>query len=183
MAGPVRGLYVGRFQPFHRGHLELVRGLLERNPGEGLLVVIGSAEQSFTWENPFTGGERFEMIERALREARLGPVTLVPVADISRHGLWVRYLEGLLPPFDRVYTHNPLTRLLFERAGYPVESPPLFDRLRHEGSRIRRLLAEGREVRSLVPPAVDRYLKEIGAAERLRTVRPGAPTDRRTSRR
>jgi len=168
MAGPVRGLLVGRFQPFHRGHLELVRGLVERTPPVELLIVIGSAEQAFTWENPFTAGERFEMIERSLREAGMVPATIVPVPDISRHGLWVRYLEGLLPPFERVYTHNPLTRMLFEQARYPVESPPLFDRVRHEGSRIREMLSRGEDVGGLVPPAVSRYLEEIGAADRLR---------------
>ncbi len=168
----MRGLFVGRFQPFHRGHLGLLREVLRRDPELDLLVVIGSAEQSFTWENPFTGGERFEMIERALREAKLDRVTVVPIPDIARHALWVRYLEGLLPRFDRVYTHNPLTRLLFERAGYPVESPPLYDRARHEGTRLRELLAKGESVRALVPPAVGRFLGEIGAAERLRLLRP-----------
>jgi len=182
MARPVRGLYVGRFQPFHRGHLEVVRGLVERSPEDELLVAIGSAEQSYTWENPFTAGERFEMIDRAVREAGLSRVVIVPVPDISRHALWVRYLEGLLPRFDRVYTHNPLTRLLFERAGYPVESPPLFDRLRHEGSRIRELLARGEEVRALLPPAVGQYLEEIDAVARMTALAPARAVGHRPPR-
>jgi len=172
----VRGLYVGRFQPFHRGHLEVVRSLLEAEPEIEVLLAIGSAEQSYTWENPFTAGERYEMIDRALRDAKITRTTIVPVADISRHALWVRYLEGLLPPFERVYTHNPLTHLLFERAGYPVENPPLFDRMLHEGSRIREMLARGQDIQAFVPAAVDRYLKEIGATERLRLLRPARPS-------
>ncbi len=168
----MRGLFVGRFQPFHRGHLELIRGVV-RGPGaEPLLVVVGSAEQSYTWENPFTGGERFEMIERSVREAKLPGVAVVPVADISRHALWVRYLEGLLPPFDVVYSHNPLTLLLFERAGYRTVRPPFHDRRRLQGVRIRERLARGEPVPELVPPAVGRYLEELGAAERLAALRP-----------
>jgi nicotinamide-nucleotide adenylyltransferase len=169
----VRGLLVGRFQPFHRGHLGLIRSLRRKAPGERLLVVIGSAEQAYTWENPFTAGERFEMIERALAEAHLSDVAIVPVVDISRHALWVRYLEGLLPRFDWVYSHNPLTLLLFERAGYVTKSPPQVDRWRFEGAQVREKLARGEEVRPLVPPAVARYLKEIHAADRLRALRPG----------
>jgi nicotinamide-nucleotide adenylyltransferase len=179
----VRGLFVGRFQPFHRGHLALVRQALERTPRRRLLVAIGSAEQSYTWENPFTGGERFEMVARALEEARLERVDIVPVADISRHALWVRYLEGLLPPFDRIYSHNPLTVHLFERAGYAVASPPLVDRAHLEGAQIRRRLALGRPVRALVPPAVDRFLREVKASARLRLLSPARParrSDRRT---
>lgn len=168
MTTPVRGLFVGRFQPFHRGHLEVVRRIRAERPRAGLLLPIGSAEQSFTRENPFTAGERFEMIERALREAGIDRVAIVPVADIQRHAQWVRYLEGLLPPFDRIYTHNRLTELLFARAGYPVERPPLLNRRRFEGARIRVALARGRGWTSAVPPAVGRYLEEIDAPARLR---------------
>jgi nicotinamide-nucleotide adenylyltransferase len=178
----VRGVLVGRFQPFHRGHLELVRRLVRAPSADPLLVAIGSAEQSFTWENPFTAGERFEMIDRALTEARVRRVTIVPVPDIQRHGLWVRYLEGLLPRFDRAYSHNPLTLLLFERAGYATERPALIDRRRFEGVRIREKLARGEDVRALVPPAVDRYLRELHASDRLARLRPGAAPGRHRTR-
>jgi nicotinamide-nucleotide adenylyltransferase len=83
----------------------------------------------------------------------------------------VNYLEALLPPFDRVYTNNPLTRLLFERSGYLVESPPLFDRARYEGIRIREQLAEGSGWKEAVPPSVAHYLDEIGAPARLQVLK------------
>ncbi len=164
----MRGLLVGRFQPFHRGHLEVVRRLRAAHPGSPLLLVIGSAELSYTAENPFTAGERFEMIARAVREAGLDRVEVVPVQDIQRHALWVRYLEGLLPPFDRIYTNNPLTELLFREAGYSVEHPALVDRRRCEGTRIRARLASGRGWKEAVPPAVARYLESIHAPQRLK---------------
>jgi len=163
----VRGLLIGRFQPFHRGHLEVVRKVRADRPSAALLIGVGTADESFTWENPFTAGERIEMIERALREATVDGVQLVPIADIHRHALWVNYLAALLPPFDRVYTNNPLTRLLFERSGYLVESSPLFDRARFEGVRIREQLAEGGAWKEAVPPSVAAYLEEISAPVRL----------------
>lgn len=170
----MRGLLVGRFQPFHRGHLGVVRAILLERPGVPLILGIGTADESFTWENPFTAGERFEMIDRALAEAGLGPVVVVPLSDIRRHAQWVAYVRSMLPPFDRVYTNNPLTRLLFERAGYTVERPKLIERRRFEGTHIRARLAADRGWRSLVPPAVGGYLSEIGAPARLTTLRPGA---------
>jgi nicotinamide-nucleotide adenylyltransferase len=168
----VRGLLVGRFQPFHLGHLGVIRSARAASPDAELLLVIGSAESSYTWENPFTAGERFEMAVRACREAGVGGVSVVPVEDIHRHTQWVAYLAGMLPKFETVYTNNPLTRLLFERAGYAVIAPPWVDRARCEGAAIRRRLAVGETVADAVPPSVAPYLEEIHAAERLRMLRP-----------
>jgi nicotinamide-nucleotide adenylyltransferase len=167
----VRGLLIGRFQPFHGGHLEVVRKIRADRPSASLIIGVGTAEQSYTWENPFTAGERLEMIDRALAEAKVSGAFLVPIADIDRHALWVSYLEALLPAFDRVYTNNPLTRVLFERSGYVVDSPPLFDRDRYEGVRIREQLADGGDWKRAVPPAVASYLDEIGAPARLQVLK------------
>jgi nicotinamide-nucleotide adenylyltransferase len=168
----VGGLLVGRFQPFHSGHLAVVQRVRADHPTEMLLLGIGSAQVSYTMENPFTAGERFEMIERALAEAHVDGCRAVPLPDIDRHALWVAYLESQLPAFTRVYTNNPLTRLLFERAGYAVESPPLIDRARFEGTHLRAAMRSGDGWRDLVPGAVRDYLVEIRAPERLRLLRP-----------
>jgi len=166
----VRGLLIGRFQPFHGGHLEVVRKIRADRADAPLILGVGTAEESYTWENPFTAGERLEMIDRALEEAKVARTLLVPISDINRHALWVNYLESLLPTFDRVYTNNLLTRILFERSGYLVESTPLFDRARFEGVRIREQLAGGGDWRGAVPPSVAAYLDEIGAPARLQVL-------------
>jgi nicotinamide-nucleotide adenylyltransferase len=169
----VRGLLVGRYQPFHLGHLAVVREIREAHPAAELILGIGSAQESYTWKNPFTAGERIEMVSRALRAAHIDGVLSVPLPDIQRHALWVRYTESLLPPFERVYTNNPLTRLLFEQAGYRVERPKLVDRARFEGETVRDHLARDRGWRPLVPPTVARYLAELGAPARLALLREG----------
>ncbi|RLF01945.1 MAG: nicotinamide-nucleotide adenylyltransferase, partial [Thermoprotei archaeon] len=57
-----RGLFVGRFQPFHLGHLKALRWILERE--DEVIICIGSAQYSHSLRNPFTVGERVEMIWR-----------------------------------------------------------------------------------------------------------------------
>lgn len=163
-----RGLLVGRFQPFHRGHLAMAKAVRAERTAETLILGIGSAQAAYTQTNPFTAGERTEMIERALQEAHLDHWVAVPVVDIDRHAVWVAHLESLLPAFERVYTNNPLTRLLFEEAGYAVESPELVDRAHLEGARIRAVMAQRGKWQPFVPPSVAAYLDEIGGAERLR---------------
>jgi nicotinamide-nucleotide adenylyltransferase len=164
------GLIVGRYQPFHRGHLAVVSDLRRAHPDSPILLAIGSAQESFTAENPFTAGERIDMIQRALSEAHLEGCLPVPVADIHQHAQWVAYLRGLLPTFDVVYTNNPLTRLLFERERIRVESPSLVERENFQGVIVRQRLLEGKGWRELVPPAVAGFLAQIDAPERLRRI-------------
>lgn len=54
----LRGIYPGRFQPFHLGHLEVLKWGL--NKVDELIVLVGSAQESHTLTNPFTAGERIE---------------------------------------------------------------------------------------------------------------------------
>ena len=169
----MRGLVIGRFQPFHRGHLEVVRHLRTLRPEETLVLGIGSSEESFTPENPFTAAERAEMIERALAEADIDGWRTVPIPDIDRHALWAAHVREIVPPFVRVYTNNPLTRQLFERDGVAVEPTPLFERETLQGAKIRAAVVEDLPWRSFVPPAVAGYLDGIHGAERIRMLGPG----------
>ncbi|MFA5571698.1 MAG: nicotinamide-nucleotide adenylyltransferase, partial [Candidatus Bathyarchaeia archaeon] len=92
-----RGLYVGRFQPFHNGHLDAVKYVLQNI--DELIVVIGSAQYSHNNHNPFTAGERIVMIRQALLEANvnLDKLWIVPVPDVHLHMLWVSAVEGYTP--------------------------------------------------------------------------------------
>ena len=168
-----RGLLIGRFQPFHLGHLAVVRTIRSARPAEGLLLGIGSAQASYTLENPFTAGERYEMIEAALHEAGLEGCRPIPIPDVDRHAIWVAHVESLLPRFGTVYTNNPLTRTLFERAGHAVQEPGLVERERFEGTAIRHAMVEGGPWRDRVPPAVGALLEELRGADRLRLLSEG----------
>ncbi|MGV8174436.1 MAG: nicotinamide-nucleotide adenylyltransferase, partial [Methanothrix sp.] len=102
----MRALYIGRFQPYHLGH----QAVLEKIAGEveEIVIVIGSAQDSHTPENPFTGGERMEMIYRSLSECHLRDRCYVaPLQDIQRNSIWVSHLQSMVPSFDLVYSNNP----------------------------------------------------------------------------
>ena len=54
------GVFIGRFQPFHRGHLFSVLQALESC--QRLLIVIGSIHRARNVRNPFTFEERVQML-------------------------------------------------------------------------------------------------------------------------
>ena len=85
-------VYIGRFQPFHNGHLALLRHALDAAPM--VVVVIGSAHQARTPKNPFTWQERVEMIRLALTEAERNRVRFLPVRDHYDEARWVAAVKS-----------------------------------------------------------------------------------------
>ncbi len=163
-------LLIGRYQPFHKGHLEVVKKILDEC--DFLIIGIGSAQYSHSKENPFTGGERLSMIEGALAGDKI-PMrryTIIPIPDINNNALWVSHVKAFCPPFDVAYTRNPLSKRLFDEAGMKVKEQPLFDRHKYSGTKIRDKMIGGADWESLVPKGVVRVIKKIGGVERLKSV-------------
>jgi nicotinamide-nucleotide adenylyltransferase len=163
-----RGLFVGRFQPFHKGHLQVVKEIL--NEVDELVIVVGSAQYSHRVDNPFTTGERLVMIRKALEEAKidLNRIWIVPVPDVHIHMVWVAAVEGYTPRFDVVYSNEPLTRRLFIEAGYEVKSIRFHKREVYSATEIRERMLKGENWEELVPKSVAEFIKEIGGVERLK---------------
>jgi len=159
-----RAFYIGRFQPYHNGHQEVLRHMA--GSVDEIVIGVGSAQLSHELENPFTGGERVLMITTAL-ETLACPFFVIPIEDIRRNALWVAHVRSLSPPFDTVYSSNPLVVRLFREAGIPVFSPAMYERATHSGTEIRRRMLEGEKWEDLVPPAVVKVIHEIDGVERL----------------
>jgi nicotinamide-nucleotide adenylyltransferase len=163
-----RGLYVGRFQPFHLGHLKAIQRVLKE--ADEAVIVIGSAQYSHNTNNPFTAGERLVMIRLALTEAGVdySRVWVVPVPDVHLHMLWVAALEGYTPRFNVVYSNESLTRRLFMEAGYKVKSIQFYERKDYNSTLVREKMLKGDSWASLVPKSVAEFITEIDGVNRLR---------------
>ncbi len=162
----MRALIVGRFQPFHNGHLEIVKQILES--GESLIIGIGSAQYSHTMKDPFTAGERHLMISSSLEAEGVYNFYLVPIEDVNSNPLWVAHVEALTPKFDTIYTNNPLVTRLFYEAGYNAKSVPMVNRGRWSGTRIREKMVKGEDWTGDVPKEVVSIIKEIDGISRIR---------------
>jgi nicotinamide-nucleotide adenylyltransferase len=123
----MRGLLIGRYQPFHKGHLEVIKNILKEV--DDLIIGIGSAQISHTLENPFTAGERMTMISNALRDEGVNRcIYIIPIPDLWNNALWVNHVKSLTPGFQVVYTGNSLAKRLFKENGMEVREQPLFNR-------------------------------------------------------
>lgn len=163
-----RCLMIARFQPLHYGHLKAIRFC--REVADEVIIAIGMASQSHTPENPFTAGERIEMLRRTLKWAGLSlsdfiTVTL-PTLEVSK--VSVHYVKLYSPVFNKIVSLNPIVRRLFTEEGYVVLTPPVESRDKLSGSYIRKLMAKGNEWRELVPPPVVDVIDEVDGVNRVR---------------
>jgi len=162
-----RGFYIGRFQPYHNGH----QSVLERIAcfADEIVIGVGSAQLSHTVANPFTAGERVLMLTRSLADLPC-PFYVIPIEDLQRNALWVAHVRAMTPPFETVYSSNPLVMQLFAEAGVDVQSPDMYERETHSGTAIRRRMLDGKPWEHLVPQAVVDVVREIQGVERLQRI-------------
>lgn len=162
-------LFIGRFQPFHRGHLSVVEKVLKEN--DFCVIGIGSSEDNYLPKNPFTASERWQMIRLALDEIGLSHnrYTIIPVRNINNYAIWVNHIEKILPPFEDVYTGSKIVKKLFEDHGKHKVINVEFT-LKMDATQIREAMKKGKAWEDYVPPAVATFLKEIKAEKRLKTI-------------
>ena len=160
-----KGLILGRFQPFHLGHLNVVQEVMK----EGLLPVIGigSSEEGNTLNNPFTSQERIAMIKLILDE--LGTeYEICEIPDINDNDKYVSHLETFIPEFDYIYSGNALVQRLFREAGHNVVIPEFVNREDWEGSSIRQAMMEGDGWEQAVPRQIVDKIHTLNGTERLK---------------
>ncbi|MFV8781506.1 bifunctional nicotinamide-nucleotide adenylyltransferase/Nudix hydroxylase [Microbulbifer sp. SA54] len=85
-------VFIGRFQPFHSGHLKVVEEGLAR--ANRLVVLIGSAYQPRNSRNPWTHEEREAFIRSCLTEQDNKRLLCLPLMDVPYNDeLWVRNVQ------------------------------------------------------------------------------------------
>ena len=97
-------VYIGRFQPFHKGHKAIVDLTVKMmKPGDTFTIIIGSADQQETERNPLSASQRKEML---LIELEGYPVTISTINDSPyNYDLWIEHLCAKMLGFKSA-THD-----------------------------------------------------------------------------
>jgi len=166
----MRGLMMGRFQPFHLGHLELVKQIL--NDCDEVIIALTGSQFNYIEKDPFTSGERIEMIHQALKEndVDLNKCYIIAVENQLNISTWAGYLKSSLPNFEKVYSGNDYVAMLLADSGYDVVSPNFHEREKFNATKIRKMIANDDEWEQLVPSAVSKIIKKINGVVRIKTI-------------
>jgi cytidyltransferase-like protein len=159
----------GRFQPFHLGHLEYLKGAAERS--DAVFVGITNPDPTRIREessdplrhlpesNPFTYVERLLMIEAAAADEGI-PVHVIPF-PVNEPELWDAYVPRSATQYLRLFSDwggAKLERL--REAGYDVVILDEGAEKQISGSDVRTAMREGGDWEALVPAGVARVIRE-----------------------
>lgn len=106
---PSLAVVIGRFQPFHLGHLALIEHALSVAPR--VLVVVGSAPAPRLAKNPFTAAERTGCIRESLAPEQRARVAFAHVRDYYDEPRWA----GAVKAAARRESSGPVTLVGFRK--------------------------------------------------------------------
>jgi cytidyltransferase-like protein len=163
----------GRFQPFHNGHLEYLRGAFERS--DEVFVGITNPDPSrikpeasdplrhLPESNPWTYAERLLMVKAAARGAGLdlARVHVIPF-PVNEPELWPAYVPADVTQFIRLFSEWGGTKVdRLREAGYEVVVLDEGTEKAISGADVREALRTGGDWESLVPAGVARVIRSL----------------------
>ncbi|MHA1217339.1 MAG: nicotinamide-nucleotide adenylyltransferase [Candidatus Heimdallarchaeaceae archaeon] len=159
----MRALYLGRFNPPHKGHIYALEYILNQPDIDEIIILIGSGEKAYSLKNPFTGGERYEMVVTMVKEHfNYEQFFISAIPDINRNTIWPANVIDLIPSFDVIFTNNSLVQELFtDLSNKEVREIPLNKREELSGKIIREKMIKGESWQQAIPdellPLIEKY--------------------------
>ena len=131
-------LFIGRFQPFHKGHLYSLKKCFEL--ADQVIVGIGSSQESGTENNPWDFEARKAMIESL--DLQGDSLKVVALPDYPDDEVWLKEVKERVGNFDVVVSNNEWVLSIMQKAGYKTVETGLFNREELEGVKIRQLMKD-----------------------------------------
>ena len=171
-------IVLGRFQPFHNGHVALINealSYLETNDLDlKLRICIGSSEVEQSLNNPWDVNEREQMIRAWLQN---NDTEIVHIPDLGDPPNYVRHAEKFHGPSGVIFTTDEDTADLYIAGGWTAKTSELQNRENWQGWRIRATIqmmstiTDEQGIRTVlrenIPEQVVNWLIENNAIKRL----------------
>jgi nicotinamide mononucleotide adenylyltransferase len=165
----------GRFQPFHNGHSEYLRGAAGRsdevfvgitNPDpQRILPEPSDPLRHLPESNPWSYAERLLMVKAAAADLGLdlARVHVIPF-PVNEPDLWPAYVPEGVTQYIRLFSEWGGTKLdRMQAAGYAVVVLDEGAEKQVSGADVREALRAGGDWESLVPPGVAQVIRGLQA--------------------
>ena len=162
-------IFIGRFQPLHRGHLKAIKWILKKE--KKIFIIIGSSQESLTKNNLFSFSERKEMIEKTLKSEQIKNFKIYGMPDFKDDIFWAKKILNITklePEKAIIFTKNSWTKKCFQKIGVRVKAHPMFFNSL-SATQIREKIIHNKNWRNLIPKSVFDFLKKIDAKNRIQS--------------
>ena len=164
----MNGLLIGRFQPFHLGHLEALQFALSKV--DKLWVGLGSSNKPTEKNNPFSAQERKTMILSSIDNSMKNKISIYFIPDLDNHVKWIEKIDTIVPKFDIVFSNDPLTDHLYSKRIINVIPIPFLNRDKLSGTNIRNLIISDQKWENFVPEGTKNFLINHSAKAHLKNL-------------
>ena len=164
----MNGLLIGRFQPFHLGHLDALQFALSKV--DKLWVGLGSSNLPPQKDNPFSAEQRQEMILSSIDEVMKEKISIYFIPDLDNHMKWIEKIDTIVPKFDIIFSNDELTNHLYSKRDIQIMTIPFLKRDKLSGTRIRDLIISDQNWNDLVPEGTKHFLEKINAKNHLKNL-------------
>ncbi len=164
----MNGLLIGRFQPFHLGHLEALQFALSKV--DKLWVGLGSSNKPVQKNDPFSAEERKEMILSSIDDSMKDKISIYFIPDLDNHIKWIEKIDTIVPKFDIIFSNDELTKHLYSKRSVQVIPIPFLKRDKLSGTNIRDLIISDQKWDDLIPNGTKNFLEKINAKNYLKNL-------------
>lgn len=166
------GVYWGRFNPPHKGHIALIKRLVKKV--DHLTIAVGSAEDRDTKRNPFSGDERVKMLKSYLNEQNIKVKDVIAVEDGKSWSSSINNLFEKCGKFDVLFTNH---KTIAKMVGDKVKVVSFERKGNISSTLIRDSVANGEKWENLTGKSVISLMKRFDGVERIkRAYGASAPT-------
>lgn len=163
-------LLIGRFQPFHSGHLALLQHALRAAPR--VLLVLGTAHQARNAKNPFSWEERAAMIAACVTPEQRARLAFAPLRDYYDDQRWAASVQAAVTQHYPDAQHVLLFGHFKDASSYYLRHFPRWDlqalprQADIDATRIRQIYFEAEDLdislavlQNLIPLPVQQFLR------------------------
>jgi len=136
-------LFIGKFQPFHKGHLYVLKDILKKF--QSVYILIGSANKKGEFSNPFSAKQRKNIIKTYLKKfLNTKNTKKIKFFFLDDHPSDLAWINKLKKRFSSnkyiICTTNRLVLKLALNSKYEIYKPKLYKRKLIQAKKIRKIL-------------------------------------------
>lgn len=151
-----KAVFIGRFQPFHRGHHQVVEEYQEKYDLE---IAIGSSEKEETEENPLSFEERKKLIRNCYPDIRIIGVS---DEDNGEEGnqKWLQKVKDKTQAEVVISQNSLVKKIVLEDGKLELIEQDLYQENIYSGTEVRRRVKSGEEWRYLLPDCCEKEFEK-----------------------